>query len=109
MKYLFVLLSTCLTLGAFTGCDKESDFEKDYKVYRESLTKKKEILQNLLYKHRNEPYYRIYVNNEFITAEESVRIENDMIYIDNNYFFSITEFYGYEEETERICALYFWR
>lgn len=68
----------------FAGCDKESDFEKDYKVYRESLAKKKEILQNLLYKHRNDPYYRIYVNNEFITAEESVRIENDMICIDNN-------------------------
>lgn len=109
MKQVCILLAACLALGVFTGCDKESDFEKDYKVYRESQTKKKEILQSLLRKHQHDPYYRIYVNNEFITAQEAVHIENDMIYIDDNYFFSIAEFYGYKEETERICALYFWR
>lgn len=41
MKYLFILLAGCLVLIIFAGCDKESDFEKDYKVYRESLAKRK--------------------------------------------------------------------
>lgn len=108
MKYLFVLLSVCLILGAFTGCDKESDFEKDYTVYRESLEKKKGMLQEFLNKHQNDPfYYEIYLNDKFLTTADTVRIDGDLVYIDGNFIFSIADFFGYENGGQHGYAIFF--
>lgn len=108
MKHLLVLWAAFLTLGTFTGCDKESDFEKDYKVYRESLTKKKDILQGFLNKHRDNPsYYEIYLNDKFLTTADVVRIDGDLVYVDGNFIFSIADFFGYEEGGQYGYAIFF--
>lgn len=110
MKHLFILLSACLTLCTFIGCDNESDFEKDYKVYRESLTKKRDILQGFLNKHQNNPSsYEIYLNEKLLTTADVVRIDGDLVYIDGNFIFSIADFFGYEDGRAHGYAIFFSR
>lgn len=92
MKNLFVFLAGWLMLATFVACDKESDFEKDYKVYKEGQTKKQNVLNSLLDKHQKDPYYQIYMNNEYITSSKSVHIENDMLCTFEGYFFLLLIF-----------------
>ena len=109
MKGLFILLAGWLTCSTFVACDKESDFEKDYKVYKEGQTKKQNVLNSLLDKHQKDPYYQIYMNNEYITSSKSVHIENDMLCTLEGCFFSVADFYGYKENVDGWCLIYFWK
>lgn len=58
-KYLFILLSACLILAAFTGYDKESDFENRSQSVSGIADKKRKIFYKICFLNKSEYVYFI--------------------------------------------------
>lgn len=108
MKQFWRVLAGCFFIGWLASC--ESDFDKDYKDYRTTLTEKQQMLEDFRDNKRdsNFPYYNLYVNNEQIGRVDNFRIANGVVYLDH-WIFDLADFAGCDYAPDNGYSLYFWK
>ena len=104
-----LLLSFLMFLLMASACG-DSEFDKDYKDYQDTLAKKQATIEQFITKSKSEnpnANFGMYLNDKLLTATTSVRIEKYVVYF-GDYQLDLKDFVACEQ-SYMTYSIYFWK